>query len=193
MFAEGKSLLQDFAQNFSETYLLRAFKMPTISNFSFITRHCLRVQYRTSRLRGYGSGTGHLDTDSRGPVPDTEPRLWGLSRGLVVCETTTDKSRDTGPYLHVYVVTVILPTKTHVEDSLCFVHHLWSSKGNQSVFTVMRHTIQTIKLIQKVYGKVKKKELNSPVTNQLSSHLQLKEPIKLFVGSWLMSWVSSVK
>ena len=31
-------------------------------------------------------------------------------------------------------------------------------------------------------GKVKK-ELNSPVTNQLSSHLQLKEPIKLFVGS----------
>ena len=31
-------------------------------------------------------------------------------------------------------------------------------------------------------GKVKK-ELNSPVTNQLSSHLQLKEPIKLLVGS----------
>ena len=23
----------------------------------------------------YGSGTGPLDTDSRGPVPDTEPRL----------------------------------------------------------------------------------------------------------------------
>ena len=95
----------------------------------------------------YGSGTGPLETDSRGPVPDTEPRLWGLSRGLVVCETTTDKSRDTGQYLHVYVETVILPTKTHVE----FVRHLWSSKGNQSVFTVMRHTIQTIKLIQKVY------------------------------------------
>ena len=32
-------------------------------------------------------------------------------------------------------------------------------------------------------SKVKKKELNSPVTNQLSSHLQLKEPIKLFVGN----------
>ena len=153
-------------------------------------RHCLRVRYRTSRLRGYGSGTGPLDTDSRGPVPDPEPRLWGLSRGPVVCETTTDKSRDTGPYaipdaifdpqreltekdcrewklttvdsqerstwrssvrsaiyLHVYVVTSILPTKTHVE----FVRHLWSSKGNQSVFTVMRHTIQTIKFIQKVY------------------------------------------
>ena len=31
--------------------------------------------------------------------------------------------------------------------------------------------------------KKKKKELNSPVTNQLSSHLQLKEPIKLLVGS----------
>ena len=31
-------------------------------------------------------------------------------------------------------------------------------------------------------GKVKN-ELNSPVTNQLSSRLQLKEPIKLFVGS----------
>ena len=36
-------------------------------------------------------------------------------------------------------------------------------------------------------GKVKKKkELNSPVTNQLSSHLQLKEPIKLLVSSWLV-------
>ena len=41
-------------------------------------------------------------------------------------------------------------------------------------------------------GKVKK-ELNSTVTNQLSSHLQLKEPIKLLVGSWLVRWVSSVK
>ena len=40
-------------------------------------------------------------------------------------------------------------------------------------------------------GKVKK--LNSPVTNQLSSYLQLKEPIKLFVCSWLVRWVSSVK
>ena len=116
-----------------------------------LLRHCLRVRYRTSRLRGYGSGTGYLDTDSRGSGPDTEPRLWGLSRGPVVCETTTDKSRNTGPYLHVYVVTVILPAKTHVEVSLCFVRHLWFSKGNQSVFTVMRHTIQTIKLIQKVY------------------------------------------
>ena len=112
--------------------------------------HCLRVRYRTSRLRGYGSGTRPLDTDSRGLVPDPEPRLWGLSRGPVVCETTTDKSRDTGPYC-TYVVTVILPTKTHVEVSLCFARHLWSSRGNQSVFTVMRHTIQTIKLILKVY------------------------------------------
>ena len=32
-------------------------------------------------------------------------------------------------------------------------------------------------------GKVKKKELNLPVTNQLSSYLQLNDPIKLFVGS----------
>ena len=32
--------------------------------------------------------------------------------------TTTDKSRDMGPYLHIYVVTVILPTKTFVEVSL---------------------------------------------------------------------------
>ena len=40
--------------------------------------------------------------------------------GPVSCETTTDKSRNTGPYLHVHVVTVILPTKTHVE----FVRHL---------------------------------------------------------------------
>ena len=47
------------------------------------------------------SGTGPLGTDSRGPVPDPEPRLWRLSPGPV------DKSRDTGPYLHVYVVTVI--------------------------------------------------------------------------------------
>ena len=92
--------------------------------------YCLRVRYRTSRLRGYGSGTGPLDTVSRGPVPDPEPRLWGLSRGPVVCETTTNKSRDTGPYLHA------------IFDP---------QKGNQSVFTVMRHTIQTIKLIQNVY------------------------------------------
>ena len=38
-----------------------------------------------------------------------------MSGGPVVCETTTDKSRDTGPYLPVYVVKVILPTKTCVE------------------------------------------------------------------------------
>ena len=72
----------------------------------------------------YGSDTRSLDIDSRGLVPDHKPCLSGLSRGPVVCETTTDKSRDTGPYLHVYVVTVILPTKTHVEVSLCFVRHL---------------------------------------------------------------------
>ena len=36
--------------------------------------------------------------------------------GPVVCETTPDKPRDTG--MHVYVVTVILPTRTHVEVSL---------------------------------------------------------------------------
>ena len=54
-------------------------------------RHCLRVRYRTPRLRGYGSGTGRLDTDSRGPVPDTPMR--NVS-GPVVCETTTDKYRD---------------------------------------------------------------------------------------------------
>ena len=36
--------------------------------------------------------------------------------GPVVCETTTDKSRDTGPHLHVYIVTDILPKKkTRVE------------------------------------------------------------------------------
>ena len=93
--------------------------------------HCLRVRYRSPRLQGYRSGTGPLDTDSRGPAPDPrgpapdpEPRLRGMSRGPVVCETTTDKSRDTGPYLHVYAVTVILPTKTHVEVSLCFVRHI---------------------------------------------------------------------
>ena len=34
-----------------------------------------RVWYRTPRLQGYGSRTGLLDTDSRGPVPDSEPRL----------------------------------------------------------------------------------------------------------------------
>ena len=43
----------------------------------------------------YGSGTGPLDTDSRGPV---------------VCETTTDKSKDTGPYLHVYWDNQFSPT-----------------------------------------------------------------------------------
>ena len=101
--------------------------------------HCLRVRYRAPRLWGYRYGTGPLDTDSSSPVPDPEPRLWGLSWGPVVCEMRTYKSRDTGPYLHVYVATVILPTKTHVEVSLCCVRHLWSSKGNQSVFTVMHY------------------------------------------------------
>ena len=38
------------------------------------------------------------------------------------------------------------------------------------------------KRYKKNNGKLKK-ELNSPVKNQLSSHLQLKEPIKLLVGS----------
>ena len=36
-----------------------------------------------------GSGTGSIDYGATGPVPDTEPRLGGLSRGPVVCETTT--------------------------------------------------------------------------------------------------------
>ena len=45
-------------------------------------RHCLRVRYRTSRLRGYGSGTGPLDTDSRGPVPDTPMRTVSGSGSL---------------------------------------------------------------------------------------------------------------
>ena len=54
--------------------------------------------------------TGPLDTRSMGSVVDPEPRLRGMSRRHVVCERTTDKSRDTGPYLHVYVVTVILLT-----------------------------------------------------------------------------------
>ena len=70
------------------------------------------------------SGTGHLDCGATGPVLDPEPHLCGMSRGQVVCGTATDKSRDTGPYLHVYVVTVILPTKTGFEVSLCFVRHL---------------------------------------------------------------------
>ena len=42
--------------------------------YYFLKRHCLRVRYRTPRLRGYGSCTGLLDTDSRGPVLDSEPR-----------------------------------------------------------------------------------------------------------------------
>ena len=49
-----------------------------------------------------GSGTRLLDYEARDPVPDSEPRLWGLSRSPVVCDMATDKSRDTGPYLHVY-------------------------------------------------------------------------------------------
>ena len=54
---------------------INAFTLSKKFSFIFWKRHCLRVRYRTSRLRGYGSGTGPLDTDSRGPVPDTEPRL----------------------------------------------------------------------------------------------------------------------
>ena len=49
-----------------------------------------------------GSGTRFLDYEARDPVPDSEPRLWGLSRSPVVCDMATNKSRDTGPYLHVY-------------------------------------------------------------------------------------------
>ena len=117
-----------------------------------------------------------------------------MSRGPVVCGTTTDKSRNTSPYLHVYVVTAILPTKTQVEVSLCFIRHLWSSKGNQlyllSCITLFKTivSISLYKRYKKINGKVKK-EHNSTVTNQLSSHLQSKEPIKLLVGSWLVRWV----
>ena len=37
------------------------------------------------------SGTGPLDYGATGPVQDPEPRLGGLSRGPVVCETTTQQ------------------------------------------------------------------------------------------------------
>ena len=46
----------------------------------------------------------------------------------------------------------------------------------------MRHTIQAYTKGIKNNGKVKN-EHNSHVTNQLSSHRQLKEPIKLLVDS----------
>ena len=42
------------------------------------------------------SGTGPIDWGATGPVPDHEPCLWGMSRVPVVCETTTEKCRDTG-------------------------------------------------------------------------------------------------
>ena len=45
------------------------------------------------------SGTGPLD--SGGPVPDPRASSMRNVPGPVVCETTTDKSRDTGPYLHI--------------------------------------------------------------------------------------------
>ena len=54
-----------------------------------------------------------------------------------------------------------------------------------NLFTVMRPVFKQLSLYKrykKNNGKVKI-ELNSPVTNQLSSHLQLKEPMKLLVGS----------
>ena len=54
--------------------------------------HSLWIAYGTVSE----SGTGPLDDEARCPVPDPESRLWGMSRGPVVCETTTDKSRDTG-------------------------------------------------------------------------------------------------
>ena len=74
--AEDKSV-----QNPNEIETLAASDQPSTSGKkitekrSFSKRHCLRVRYRTPRLRGYVSGTGPLDTDSRGPVPDPEPRL----------------------------------------------------------------------------------------------------------------------
>ena len=50
-----------------------------------------------------------------------------------------------------------------------------------SCFTLFKQ-LSLYKRYRKNNGKVKK-ELNSPVTNQSSSHLKLKEPIKLLVGS----------
>ena len=53
-----------------------------MNHFSFLYKwQCLGVRYRTSRLIVYGSGTGPGDSESRGPVPDHETTLRGLSRG----------------------------------------------------------------------------------------------------------------
>ena len=70
--------------------------------------------------------------------------------------------------------------KFHFDSSAIFD----PQKGNQSVFTAWHasHYSNNYTKGLKNNGKVKK-ELNSPVTNQLSSHPQLKVPIKLLVGS----------
>ena len=62
---------------------------PTSPLFSaFLIMALSRSPARTPRLRGYGSVAGPLDTESRGLVPDSEPRLSEMSWGLVVCQTT---------------------------------------------------------------------------------------------------------
>ena len=135
-----------------------------------------------------GSGTGHLDTDSRGPVPDSEPRLWGLSRGPVVSEATTDKSMDTGPYLHVYEVIVYFTDKNSCWSFTSLRPPSLIRKGETNLYLLSCVTLFK-QLSIKNNGKEKKEEHNSPVTNHLSSHLQLKT-IKLRIDSW---WVSIVK
>ena len=88
----------------------------------FVVRHCLQVRYRTPRLRGYGSGTGPRATPMR--TVSGSGSLWNnysTSLGIRGCVSVPAR----------ICSNIILPTKTRVEVSLCFVRHLWSS-----VFTV---------------------------------------------------------
>ena len=83
------------------------------------------------------SGTTGLGVRYRTPGHAYEECLGGP----VVCETTTDKYRGAGPYLHVYVVTVILPTKTCVEVSLCFVICIYFYTIETSISLYKRYKI----------------------------------------------------
>ena len=91
------------------------------------------------------SGTGPLDYEATGPVPDPEPRLWGLSRSPVVCELL-DKSRDTG--------CVSVPARICSNSYFTNKNSCWSFtllRPPSSIICIYCHTIQTSISLYKMY------------------------------------------
>ena len=72
-----------------------------------------------------------------------------MSRGPVACEITTDKSRDTGPYLHVYVVKGFLPAKTRLYSLTLNKQLSYVLKFSLCRDGSFEHPKQMLKLIEK--------------------------------------------